>query len=45
MPINKSNIKCLEALISTKSSTKAQQQQVVRDYEERKIANFLTAET
>jgi hypothetical protein len=44
MPVKKSNIKYLEALISPKSSTKAQQQQVVRDYEQRKIVNLLSAE-
>ena len=44
MPVKKSNIKYLEALISSRSATKTQQQQVAKDYEQRKIANFLTAE-
>ena len=44
MPVKKSNIKYLEALISSRSPTKTQQQQVAKDYEWRKIANFLTAE-
>ena len=44
MPIKKTNVNRLKALISPKSPTKAQQEAVVRDYEQRKIANYLTAE-
>ena len=44
MPIKKSNINRLKALISQRSPTKAQQEGVLRDYEQRKIANYLTAE-
>ena len=34
----------MKALISQRSPTKAQQEGVLRDYEQRKIANYLTAE-
>ena len=44
MTIKKSNINRLKALINPRSPTKAQQEAVVRDYEQRKIANYLTAE-
>ena len=44
MPTKKSNIIRLKALINKRSPTRAQQEQVVKDYEERKIANYLTAE-
>ena len=44
MTIKKTNVNRLKALISPKSPTKAQQEAVVRDYEQRKIANYLTAE-
>ena len=44
MPIKKSNIKYLQALISSRSPTKAQQQKVLSDYEARKIVNLHTAE-
>ena len=44
MTIKKTNINRLKALISSKSPTKTQQESVVRDYEKRKIANYLTAE-
>ena len=44
MPFKKSNINRLKALISSKSPTKTQQESVVRDYEKRKIVNYLTAE-
>ena len=44
MTIKKSNINRLKALISSRSPTKTQQEGVVRDYEQRKIANYLTAE-
>ena len=43
MPIKKSNINRLKAMVS-RGSTKAQQEKVVKDYEDRKIANYLTAE-
>ena len=43
MPVKKSNINRLKAMVS-KGPTKAQQDGVVRDYEERKIVNYLTAE-
>ena len=44
MPTKKSNIDRLKALISQRSPTKAQQEGVLRDYEQRKIVNYLTAE-
>jgi len=40
----KSNIKYLKALINNRSPTRSQQEKVVRKYEERKIANKLSAE-
>jgi hypothetical protein len=43
MPIKKLNINRLKAMVS-RGPTKAQQDGVVRDYEERKIVNYLTAE-
>ena len=43
MPVKKANINRLKAMIS-KGPTKAQQEKVVKNYEDRKIANILTAE-
>ena len=43
MPVKPSNIKYLKSLISSKSTTKAQQEGVLRDYEQRKIVNLSTA--
>ena len=43
MPVKKTNINRLKAMVS-RGPTKAQQDGVVRDYEERKIVNYLTAE-
>ena len=40
----KSNIIRLKAFINKRSPTRPQQEQVVKDYEDRKIANYLTAE-
>ena len=40
----KSNIIRLKALVNKRSPTRAQQEGIVKNYEERKIANYLTAE-
>jgi hypothetical protein len=44
MPTKKSNIIRLKALVNKRSPTRAQQEGIVKNYEERKIANYLTAE-
>ena len=43
MPVKKANINRLKAMM-TKGPTRAQQEKVLKDYEDRKIANILTAE-
>ena len=40
----KSNIRYLKALVNNRSPTRSQQENVVKKYEERKIANKLSAE-
>ena len=44
MPVKKSNIKYLEALISSRSPTKTQQQQVAKDYDVQEIYSTITPE-